>query len=114
MMVINLPRDDLGILRLKVANAAKAEAPVTSIAATTSIARLGSQTAVPTPHNPVAERVERRRGERRQSCQRRGQARHAVVLLDTRSHYERRTRERRLQATDLRQHYRPLGVDVHI
>lgn len=114
MMVINLPRDDLGILRLKEANAAKADAPVASLAATASIARVGSQPAVPMPSSPVAAPVERRRGERRQVRQRRGQDRLAAVLLDTRSHYERRTQERRHEVAAQGQHYNPLGIDVHI
>lgn len=109
-MVINLPRDDLGLLRLKDADAARAAAPVASLTAAT---RLGSQSP-PTPSIPVAVPEERRRGDRRQGRQRRGQNRQTAVLLDTRSRYERRTRERRHKVTDQGQQYLPLGVDVHI
>jgi hypothetical protein len=35
-------------------------------------------------------------------------------LLDTRSHYERRTQEQRHQATDLGKRHPPLGVDIYI
>ena len=112
MMVINLPRDDLGVLRLKEANAAKSTAPVASLAATAGI---DSQASTPTPSMPVAAPEERRRGERRQGRQRRGQGRQTAVLLDTRSHYERRTHERRHNVTAQgTQHYQPLGIDVHI
>jgi hypothetical protein len=106
-MVIKLPRDDLGVLRLKKADAT---APV---AAPTATARVGSQPS-PAPSTPVAAPEERRRGERRQGRQRRGQGRSAVVLLDTRSHYERRTHERRRHATAQGQPYRPQGIDIHI
>lgn len=108
-MVIKLPRDDLGVLRLKKADAAKTVAPVASLTAT---ARVGSQPS-PAPSIPVAAPEERRHGERRQGHQRRGQGRPAAVLLDTRSHYERRTHERRRQTTDQGQQYLPQGIDVH-
>ena len=108
-MVIKLPRDDLGVLRLKKADAAKAVAPVASLTATT---RADSQPS-PAPSIPVAAPEERRHDERRQGHQRRGQGRRAAVLLDTRSHYERRTHERRRQTTDQGQQYLPQGIDVH-
>jgi len=109
-MVIKLPRDDVGVSGLKKADAAKVTAPVAALTAT---ARVGSRPS-PAPSVPVAAPEERRRGERRQGRQRRGQGRSAAVLLDTRSHYERRTHERRCQATAQGQQYRPLGIDVHI
>lgn len=111
-MVINLPRDDLGVLRLKEANAAKATAAVSSLSATPSI---GSQAShIPSAPAPSPEDEERRRGERRRTRQRRGQGRQAAVLLDTRSHYERRTHERRHRSTDPEQQYQPQGIDIHI
>jgi len=109
-MVINLPRDDLGVLRLKEANAAKATAAVSSLIATPGV---GSQSSH-MPSAPAASPEERRHGERRQTHQRRGQGRQAAVLLDTRSHYERRTHERRHRSTDQEQQYLPQGIDIHI
>jgi len=109
-MVINLPRDDVGVLRLKVANAAKAAAEVSALSATPSV---GSQPSH-IPSDPAATPEERRRGERRQARQRRGQGRQAAVLLDTRSHYERRTHERRHRSADREQQYLPQGIDIHI
>jgi hypothetical protein len=109
-MVIRLARDDVGLLRLKEANAAKATAAVSSLSATPSV---GSQ-ASHLPSTPAASPIERRRGERRRTQQRRGQGRQAAMLLDTRSHYERRTHERRHTSTDQEQQYRPQGIDIHI
>jgi hypothetical protein len=109
-MVINLPRDDLGVLRPKDANARRAVAPVSSLAAT---ARIGAQ-ATPSSSTPASAPEERRRGERRQDRQRRGHLRQAAVLLDTRSHYERRTHERRHAASDQGQRHLPRGIDIHI
>jgi hypothetical protein len=109
-MVINLPRDDLGVLRLKEANAAKATTAVSSLTATP---RVGSQP-YHIPSTPVAAPEERRRGERRRARQRRGQGRHAAVLLDTRSRYERRTHERRHESAGQGQQYSPQGIDVRI
>lgn len=109
-MVIKLPRDDLGVLRLKEANAAKATAAVSSLSATPSV---GSQ-ASHIPSAPAASPEERRRGERRRAHQRRGQGRQAAVLLDTRGHYERRTHERRHRSSDQEQRYLPQGIDIHI
>ena len=109
-MVINLPRDDLGVLRLKEANAAKTTAEVSSLTATPSV---GSQASY-IPSAPAASPEERRRGERRKTRQRRGQDRQATVLLDTRSHYERRTHERRHGSDDQEQQYLPQGIDIHI
>jgi hypothetical protein len=109
-MVINLPRDDVGVLRLKEANAAKAAASVSSLAAAGGI---GAQAYSPPPARPAGTPRERRRGDRRQGQERRDQDRRAAVLLDTRSHHERRTQERR-QHTDTGQRSSPRGVDVRI
>ena len=110
VMVINMPRDDLGTISLKEANAARATAPVASLSAT---ARTGAQSS-PSRSIPIGAQEERRHGERRQGRHRRGQGRHAAVLFDTRSHYERRTHERRHQSADQGLQYPPLGIDVHI
>ena len=109
-MVIKLPRDDVGVLRLKEANTAKASAAVSSLSATSSVGTQPSHL----PSAPAASPIERRRGERRRTQQRRGQGRQAAVLLDTRSHYERRTHERRHRSTDQEQQYLPQGIDIHI
>ena len=106
VMVINLPRDDLGVRTA----APRVVAPVSSLAAT---ARTGPQT-TPTSSTPLSIPVERRRGERRQDHQRRDINRQAAILLDTRSRYERRTHERRQVARDQGQQNLPLGVDIHI
>lgn len=107
--MINLPRDDLGVQRLKEANAARsATAPVSPV---TTGSIVGSQPS-PTPAIPVAPPEERRRVERRHGQGRRGQSQ--PTLLDTRSHYERRTHERRQQATPQGEHYHPLGINVYI
>lgn len=111
-MVLKLTRDDLGVLRLKEANAAKTTAPLSSLTATAGI---GPQSS-PHPSAPTTAPEERRHGDRRQGHERRGQNRQAIVLLDTRSHYERRTHERRHNATaaDREQQHLPHGIDIHI
>ena len=110
MMVLNLPRDDLGVLRLQQSNAAKAYAPVASVTATTAA---GSQPA-PAHATPVAIPEERRHGERRRVHDRRGQGRQAAVFLDTRSHHERRTHDRRRHPTAQGSSFEPQGIDLHI
>jgi hypothetical protein len=102
-MVLKLPRDDLGLLRLKQANLSKATASVSSLTTTTGI---GPQSS-PIPSAPTSVPEERRR-----DC--RGQNRQSVVLLDTRSHYERRTHERRHDSADQETQHLPLGIAIHI
>jgi hypothetical protein len=110
MMVLNLPRDDLGVLRLQQSNAAKAYAPIASVAATTAAGYQPS----PTLATPVVAPDERRHGERRQAHERRGQGRQAAVLLDTRSHHERRTHDRRRRTTAQGRSFVPQGIDLRI
>ncbi len=109
MSVINLPRDDLGVLRLQEANAARsAMAPVSPLTAGSRVSPQPS----PSPYLPVTAPEERRRGERRLRQERRGQ--HQQTLLDTRDHHERRTRERREQPDHQQNRQRPLGINVYI
>lgn len=107
--VLNLPRDKIGVQRPQGATAIRSTAPVTPLTASPRVASQPS----PAPCIAAAFAEERRRGERRQGWRRRQRLRRAV-LLDTRSHYERRTQERRHQATDLGTRYPPLGVDIYI
>lgn len=107
--VLNLPRDKLGVQSPQGANAIRATAPVMPL---TASARADSQSS-PAPSIAAAFAEERRRSERRQGWRRRQPLRQAV-LLDTRSHYERRTQEQRHQATDLGKRHPPLGVDIYI
>jgi len=107
VIVANIPRDDLGTQRLEDANAARgATAPVAPLDASAPLRPQGSPTPI-----PVAPPVERRRGERRRERERRGQ--HQATLLDTRSHHERRTHERR-QLNEPQDEQRPLGINVYI
>lgn len=108
MTVIHLPRDDQGLHRLREANAARsAPMPVTGLDASP---RINPQPS-PGPYIPVAPSEDRRRGERRQSQERRAQ--HLPTLLDTRDHYERRTHERRAQHPDSAGRSPSRGINVY-
>jgi len=107
--ILNLPRDDLGRQRLKEANALGTAAPPVSPAM--GAAPLGPRVA-PGRGLPAAPGSapppERRRGERRHGGDRRGAAR--PVLLDTRSPYPRRTRDRRRDEAGT---HAAAGLDVY-
>ena len=109
MTVINLPRDDQGTERLREANAARrATTPISPI----SPSSRANSHSLPASSIPVVMVEERRRGERRHRQERRG--RNQLTLLDTRSHHERRTHERRLQPADEKRAECPLGINVYI
>lgn len=104
MMVSNIPRDDLGTQRLEEANAARtATTPVAPPAASATV-----RPHAPPPGIPTAYSEDRRRGERRRNEARRG--RDQSILLDTRSHHERRTRERRRHSAP----HQALGINAYI
>jgi hypothetical protein len=105
--MVNLPRDDLGVQRLREANTARTINP--EVLPLTAGATVGSHSS-PTPSVANAPPEERRRGERRQHQERRRQRQ--STLLDTRAHYERRTQERRQQAME--QKGGQLGINVYI
>lgn len=107
MSVVNLPRDDLGLQRLGEANAARFVTMVAPLAAGVSV---GSQTS-PIPATPMPSPEERRHGERRRKRERRG--RPQSTLLDTRSHHERRTQERRRHMGEQTGNI-PIGIDIYI
>ncbi|MEJ2552808.1 MAG: hypothetical protein P8164_02825 [Gammaproteobacteria bacterium] len=104
MMVLKLPRDDLGLLRLEQANLSKATASVSSLTTTT--------TGIVPQSSPIRSAPTSIPEERRRDC--RGQNRQSVVLPDTRSHYERRTHERRHDSADQETQHLPLGIAIHI
>lgn len=110
MIVINLPRDDLGKQRLEEANAARnAAQPVASLAAAPALIPHAP------PHRSSAARqatppVERRHGDRRRGMERRNQVQ--TVLLDTRSPYPRRTHDRR-RSLDTGHARRAMALDVY-
>ena len=109
MTVINLPRDDQGTQSLREANAdRRAATPISPVSPSSRV----SSHSLPCPSIPVVSGEERRRGERRYRQERRG--RNQSTLLDTRSHHERRTHERRQQPADEKKAQRPLGINVYI
>lgn len=110
MTVIYLPRDDVGVQRLQEANAARAAAPVSSLAAASTV---GPQLS-PAYTIPKTAPEERRRGERRRQRPRRSQASRTALLLDTRAHHERRIHERRHLSAEQERQPQPRGVDIRI
>jgi hypothetical protein len=110
VIVINLPRDDLGKQRLEEVNAARnAAQPVASLAAAPALAPHAPPHRSPTVRQATPP-VERRHGDRRRGAERRSQAQ--AVLLDTRSPYPRRTHDRRCSA-DTGHAQRVMGLDVY-
>lgn len=108
MTILNIPRDDLGRQRLERANAlGTAAPPVTpAVGAAPPGPRAVPGRSVPLPGS--APPPERRRGERRHGSDRRAEAR--PVLLDTRSPYPRRTRDRRRDEAGT---HAAAGLDVY-
>ena len=109
MTVVNLPRDDVGLQRLKETNTARSVTP--QVMPLTAGATVGSHASA-TLSVATAPPEERRRGERRQLQERRRQQQ--PTLLDTRDHYERRTQERRRHAMEQEMRTQSLGVNVYI
>lgn len=110
MTVLKLPRDDLGVLRLKQAKLTKTTAPASSLTATTGIGPQSSPISSASTSVPEAHR----RGDRCQGRDHHSQNRQAAVLLDTRNHYEKRTHERRHDSTGQEIQHLPLSIDIHI
>lgn len=108
MTVVNLQRDDLGVQRLQGASAAR---NVTAPASPPPAGLMAGYRPA-SSFSPAAPPEERRRGERRRGQERRAQ--HRAVLLDTRSHYERRTQERRQHSAPQGAWRTPLGINVYI
>jgi len=109
MTVINLPRDDQGIMRLQGANAARRITP--PISALTAGSGVNPQRS-PSLYIPEASPAERRHNDRRGGSERR--ARRQPTLLDTRDHRERRAHERRVRTRLYRDRQYRRGINFYI
>ena len=97
MSSITPPRDDNGTFSLRVTNAASAEVKAVNPAAPAVPVHPGAPTTPRKSVKPVRPVKERRRGERRGGDRRQGDE---PVLLDTRTHRERRRHAGQRRADD--------------
>lgn len=98
MTSINIPKDDVAVRELRSKNLSSASIqPTSATTATTQTNEVGANQKAPQSRTSIRQRKknDRRQGDRRK--------RHEKVLLDTRSHRERRKRSRRMQDLEQKQ-----------